>query len=297
MREIDYDFFKNYDIPHFSHYIYHYTSPTGLYGILNSNSLWFTNIYFLNDKSERFYTHRLILKILPELKSKIDSRLYEILEGYSEYVTSQDFLKREKEVLAREEFYIASFSKDQDNLALWNCYTKNNDKAGYNIKFTSEKLVNNLKEQLSDRYVQGSLVCYDVDKQKDALIGCINKYNEKFINEDNIVGLDRDLLYEIIVYSLFFKHPKFSVEKEYRIIVSNTAHIQDKDLDFVIKDGLFIPHLICKFSDLTDVEHRIIEGIKMSSVSNSNLAAYSLEKLINKTKYYFIEKSESEIPL
>ena len=73
--------------------------------------------------------------------------------------------------------------------------------------------------------------------------------------------------------------------------------MQDKDLDFVVNDGLFVPHLTCSLSDLTDVDHRIIEDIKMSSASNSNIAAYSLNKLLIKTGYMFTQRSESDIPI
>lgn len=44
--------------------IYHYTSPSGLRGIISSNSIWFTHYKFLNDRSEKVYTFLLYRKLL-----------------------------------------------------------------------------------------------------------------------------------------------------------------------------------------------------------------------------------------
>lgn len=36
--------------------LYHYTSVEGIFGILNNNKIWATNMFFLNDISEFKYT-------------------------------------------------------------------------------------------------------------------------------------------------------------------------------------------------------------------------------------------------
>ena len=51
--------------------IYHYTSAEGLMGIVQNKELWFTNIYFLNDNQEVFYTYNLLLDLIKELKGSI----------------------------------------------------------------------------------------------------------------------------------------------------------------------------------------------------------------------------------
>src|ERR1035437_8040735 len=48
-------------------YLYHYTSQKGLFGILQTNKLWMTNILYLNDSSE--FTHTLDL-----VKSELENR-------------------------------------------------------------------------------------------------------------------------------------------------------------------------------------------------------------------------------
>ena len=44
--------------------IYHYTSPEGILGIIESNSLWATDINYLNDSSELRYIYGLVERIV-----------------------------------------------------------------------------------------------------------------------------------------------------------------------------------------------------------------------------------------
>ena len=44
--------------------IYHYTSSSGLLGILSSESLWFTDFSVLNDESEGNYIYSLVKDVL-----------------------------------------------------------------------------------------------------------------------------------------------------------------------------------------------------------------------------------------
>ena len=297
MIEIENKFFSDNNINHYSYDIYHYTSPEGLLGILDNNSLRFTNAFFLNDKSEFRYTYKLLLEILPSIQQDIDKTLFESLRTRAEYVTGEDFYKHESEVLFREDFYIMSFSKDSDNLALWNNYTKSSNKTGYNIKFITDNLIAHLKEILNDTFIESSLVCYNIEKQKKALIDLIKYYNNLVIEKQNRELYTKKLICELIVYSLFFKHPKFIVENEYRIIIGNIAHIDDKNLGFNIKNGLFIPCLSCPLKEDKSIDGKLIEEIKVSPIADRELIQYSLNKVLNKTGYNFVPITFSDIPL
>ena len=298
MIEIENRFFSDSSINHYSCDIYHYTSPEGLLGILENNSLRFTNAFFLNDKSEFRYTYKLLLEILPNIQQDIDETLFGELRKRAKYVTEEGFYRHESEVLFREDFYIMSFSKDSDNLALWNNYTKSPNKTGYNIKFITDNLIAHLKEIQNDIYIESSLVCYNIEIQKEALINLIKYYNRLVIkNQDKRELYTKKLIYELIVYSLFFKHPKFTLEDEYRIIIGNIAHIDDKNLGFNIKNGLFIPYLSRPLNDDKSVGRKLIEQIKVSPIADRELTQYSLNKVLNKTGYNFVPITFSDIPL
>ncbi len=52
--------------------LYHYTTQDGLRGIIKSRSLWFTNIFYINDASEFNYIFKLVQE---ELNLKVQNVL------------------------------------------------------------------------------------------------------------------------------------------------------------------------------------------------------------------------------
>lgn len=302
MSKVKYDFFENPNYNNVDAEIYHYTSLEGLHGILTSDSLHFTNIYFLNDKAEMIYTYKVILELISNLEQEIDDELYQKIKSRAEYITCPEYYQSESEILFREDFYIASFSLDSDSLALWNNYTKSVNKIGFNIKFKAYELVPYIEDINKNTSVYYSEVCYDVTEQQKMLKKTILKYNEKWNNIKNINDSEqiiRDLWKNFIIYSLFFKHPQFAQEKEYRIVIGNISHAEDKKLKFKCQHGLFIPYLQISFPKEKEKEFssRIFEEIKVSPTCDRSLIKYSIDKLLNNTGYDSSPISYSDIPL
>ena len=46
--------------------LFHYTTQAGLLGIIDSRSLWFTDIFYLNDSTEMEYTFSIVGYVLSE---------------------------------------------------------------------------------------------------------------------------------------------------------------------------------------------------------------------------------------
>lgn len=300
MSKIKYDFFLNPNYNNVDKEIYHYTSLEGLHGILTSNSLHFTNIYFLNDRAEMIYTYKVILELISNLEQEINAELYQKIKSRAEYITCPEYYQSESEVLFREDFYIASFSIDPDSLSLWNNYTKSVNKIGFNIKFPAYKLVSHIENINKDTSVYYSEVCYIVAEQKKMLKETILKYNEKWnntIDDEARHQIIRDLWKNFIIYSLFFKHPQFAQEKEYRIVIGNISHAEDKKLKFRCQHGLFIPYLQISFPENKEFQNRILAEIKVSPTCDKSLIKYSIDKLLNNTGYDSLQISYSDIPL
>ena len=178
----------------FVHDIYHYTSVEGIIGILRNKELWFTNIYFLNDNQELFYTYKLIDEVLTEIQNDLSKAFLTRIKNRKNYLLSEDYFDKEMDVWGRHEYYVASFSTDEDNLALWNYYTKS-DTTGYNICFKDYAFC--------EQAVAQGRVCYDKLEQKEMLKTTILKYNELYNkahnNEKRSITLE--LFYNFIIYS------------------------------------------------------------------------------------------------
>ena len=67
---------------------YHYTSPNALLSILKNQQIYFTDIRFLNDKSEDIYLVKLILDLLDENEKEYPN----IIKRYNHYIS--DFGER-----------------------------------------------------------------------------------------------------------------------------------------------------------------------------------------------------------
>ena len=95
--------------------VYHYTSPTGLLGILSNKSIWFTDCDYLNDASESNYFLNLYSKVFSSFPESSDSKHFTFLSFLIAIFHSKEenfgrqFLSRES-----ERRYVLSFSIDED---------------------------------------------------------------------------------------------------------------------------------------------------------------------------------------
>lgn len=266
------DFLKNKEYVTIDEKIYHYTSAEGLIGILKNQELWFTNIYFLNDNNEMFYTYKLILEVIEELKDNIKPDLYKSIKDRCDYVLSEDYLIEEQDTFGRPEYYIASFSLYNDSISLWNYYTKSNV-TGYNLEFQPYILTEKTN-------IYGK-VCYNINEQKEMLKSTIEKANLAIKGlKDERINVIWTLWKNFIIYSLFFKHENYKAEKEYRIII-DLANFVDKDkCSYRTANGLIIPYYKLKFDSLNySKDDDLIKSIKISPIHQGNITKCGVYKL------------------
>lgn len=278
--------------------IYHYTSPSGLRGIISSNSIWFTHYKFLNDRSEKFYTFLMLKTCLEEKKDKLKKNFYQAVmncicdEGYF----SQNIFY--EKISKFPDYYIASFSLNPDSLNMWNYYTKQISKTGYSLEFNLSELRKSLQNK--------SYNAYKVNYDKEKLIKEINHYI-KYFNEvwdDNrskeFLNCLCLLLIEIIdAESLQNKHQAFSSEEEFRIVFKfddrNYEKIKNENLmRFREMDGIMIPFLDIGF------DKKCVKGTRISPAQHDELAKEGLRMMLDNSGYEHIVNDKitiSDIPL
>ena len=279
--------------------IHHYTSPGGLKGILENNSLWFTDYRFLNDRSEKIYTFDLFKNCMEEERKNLKSNFYNTIlnciceDGNINYDSFNKILK-----YSEGDYYVASFSINDNSLSLWNYYTKTVDKTGYSISFKSKELINSLSNKSFDYYK----VYYKINTQKNILKGYIHQFNDVW--DDNrsdvylkwILGL---LLDVIDMTSLKFKHNAFENEKEFRIVykildISREKIKNEKLLKFRESNGIMIPYLDISF------EKNSIVGVKISPTQQDRMAKEGLFLMLKHLEYDHLSEDDitiSDIPL
>lgn len=223
---------------------FHYTSGKGLFGILTSNTLQCTNMKFLNDPSENIYIDSLLEELFVENPSYRDvyNELYNptIEDGLFPY-----------------NYFVASFSRKQDSLHMWNYYASGN---GYNIEINLDSIKEINKKDFD--LIEKQDVIYDIEEQKRLLIELLERYSEVFSDflkekqrhEDNdyLKDLDYGELLQIQIgfysdirkYRFHFKHMAYRHEEETRLIIGCDYREPNKKLKYkVTESGVIIEYV------------------------------------------------------
>ncbi len=148
--------------------LYHYTSQSGLLGIINSNKIWASHLLYLNDSTEFKYATDLMRKTIHSLP---DSTLPKIAkDAFTE-------LSQDLENIVAEQFgvYVFSLSEDGDLLSQWRGYCPEN--FGFSIGFNQDVI----KNILTDPNVKLGQCIYDPELHD----GIIFQILKKVIEETN----------------------------------------------------------------------------------------------------------------
>jgi hypothetical protein len=136
--------------------VWHYTDGAGFLGILQSASVYATQVASLNDANETKYATDLYKDVVNELitESKDDVEAVAFFNQVLGFVKEQP----DSPTHGTSKFFVTCFSGDEDELTQWDRYAKRN---GYAIGFRARGLFREPNSQLYK-------VIYDHDKQKEA---------------------------------------------------------------------------------------------------------------------------------
>jgi hypothetical protein len=285
--------------------LYHYTNTNALLNILLSKKLWISKIDFLNDYSEINLSQNLmknvfekldILKIIrdicniPELKSRLDKIENDLIESCI----------RHFEIAAKTfELYALSLSEEQDSMTLWSNYSKND---GYNIAFNIKNLISNFRNA-KVALAHGRII-YDLETQEKILRKETSKIKEHFfeIVEDlHNNKLDKEakksefikIIWNILIYSTFFKSNSFKDEKEYRFVFMFVGNEKiEAYLKYRVSNNAIFPYLEFPL-DIKSCMEKITIGPK----NNSDLAIMGLEHFLKNNSLSDVEVTKSSITL
>ena len=114
--------------------IYHYTDVSGLHGILQSNRLWASAAYYLNDSSEIEYGCKLALEAIAvwkDVNQRIQSFAVDALRGL-ESIFSHPLSRISRSAT----IYVTCFCENDNLLSQWRAYGQ---AGGYSLGFEVDK--------------------------------------------------------------------------------------------------------------------------------------------------------------
>jgi len=200
----------SYSPPPAPNLLYHYTNVAGLHGIVNSKSLWATQIQYMNDAKE--YGHAV------ELAMQEADKLKPSYQGTDDEHFIAAILKAEK-TLSGARTFIFSLTEEPDLLSQWRAYCPS---GGFSVGFPFSEL---LSLATSQGFKLAPCV-YDEVEQRRIISRVIDDALKVFQSRKGSIELE---LLAIDVFSKTFygnfhhaavalKHPSFFEEREWRLI-------------------------------------------------------------------------------
>jgi hypothetical protein len=98
--------------------LYHYTDAAGLEGIIKNQQFWFTSYTHLNDPSEIAYGMAIASELLSDIGQASDPRIKIFCDMVNDLFTHEN-------MKGAFGFFIASFSRERDDLGQWRAYGDN----------------------------------------------------------------------------------------------------------------------------------------------------------------------------
>lgn len=205
--------------------IYHYCNVETFMKIVENKKLWLSNSFKMNDSYENTWIERFINDKIKHLDDKYETFVNQFISLYNFHNNVP---------------YIACFSENGDILSQWRAYA--DDGSGLAIAFNTNKL--GIKEFLPGFGVNADLttglykVLYDIDKQVENVNNIFDNFIKQIDNGEIAESTASSLCADILNrYSVVFKNPKFSEEKEWRII-HNPLITNDKENNIEITGNI-----------------------------------------------------------
>ncbi len=196
-------------------HLYHYTSQRSLLSILESNKLWMTNIFYLNDSSE--YSH-----IFDFLRSEL-SRHRDILAplGLLDHIDEiEHVVKGLSDDPVKNHHFIFSFSEIPDDLNQWRGYCR--QPGGICIEFDYEKLQTILDRKRALQEICFLHKCkYNPEEKREVLRDPIDHFLKELHSGRRADVMEHFELYLFLSVQGFIpilKHESFKDEIEHRLV-------------------------------------------------------------------------------
>lgn len=238
MRDVD-----SYFESSVSQVLYHYTGVGALLGIVESNSLWASNIYYLNDSREIVHACDIFrMSLSAYLKDgAIDSNEEEYLNQLNTWV----------EGCKRNHFniFIFSLSEHSSLLSQWRSYTPHGKGVSIGI---SEQTINYLAKQHKLRIGK---CLYEIQEQANLVGSLINKMILRFRRRPPEIDLSKahpatcyfefleQFRGDVLQVLALIKHETFVEEQEWRLVSPYFEKYITPDIKYREGASMLIPYI------------------------------------------------------
>lgn len=253
--------------------LYHYTSVEGLKGILDNESLWTTQIQYMNDSKEFGHAVDIALGLIKRKKLSASARLTKFYSAMENTLGSSNGART----------FIFSMTENPDQLSQWRGYC---GLGGYSIGFNKSAL----QELCETSNFRLEKCVYD-DTEKERLIGevieaAVSYFESQDGREDfDVIERESKFYSRILKIGSTMKHSSFVEEQEWRLI-GGPFSWKDEKSQWRTRDGLLLPYYELKLARDED-GYLPISEVYIGPCKERHLAADSLRVYMQVTNNLF----------
>ena len=230
-----------------SDFLYHYTTPNGLIGIVENKILWATDVFYLNDSEEFIRGIQIARSYIQDLREKTTNKS---TAGRLEWL-----LKETKSIGPRKKLrvYVSSLSSVDDQLSQWRAYCRGGGFAiGFNIGRLKELAVAQdfvLEQCIYKPEEQNQLITKAVDSIAGSWLSSSEPWPEKPPCEEPRFAVSGNLIHKLAGISPRLKNEAFREEQEYRLISRPTATFVKGQQKFRHQRSIVVPYREFRLDD------------------------------------------------
>lgn len=281
--------------------LWHYTTAAGMVGIVRAQSLWATEVNYLNDASEARHGTDLFLKTLAEHDlTRVSAVTGRFIEGLVDEQKRpiRSFLDE------RLSIFVTCFCEDGDLLSQWRGYGGVDRAGGYALGFVPPGAAPAWAQSAhGGQRVDLRRVLYDPKEQRaecEAIIGPLVQLldtDPSDIEVQNSFARNlMDALGEVITWC---KHEAFSEEREWRAIYNRHTEDAGLPLAFRTSDGVVVPYVelallrgVGEYADRLPIEH-----VNCGPSPEAELKRAGAERFLWESGYGSVDVQASVAPL
>lgn len=271
--------------------LYHYTTPRGLKGILESRSLWCGHAFYFNDPNEIKYGTDLIHDILIDIRAReVNNEIQTFLEKLSEQL-GWTFKGLEYNP------FMVCFCESSTMLSQWRSYAAGG--MGYCIGFNFSDAIrraNNLEDLSPERRPALRKVIYKEDDQRklayeyleaviDAVRASRNGGTHRTARWMDVVSvMAAQAVNHLIDMVLCFKRQEYREEREWRLLwVTQPNHLPE-NLGIRSHEQILSPYRVAYLIDTSEENAPTmpVASIHFGPAQDPSIAKITLDQIIRK---------------
>lgn len=265
--------------------LYHYTSFSGLLGIVGSRTLWASDIRYMNDSAELKHTADLIRE---EVTKRIGAGhpKPDLLNHFLDWVTHR--------ITNGHMLFAASFRSNGNLLSQWRGYSRLGK--GVSLGFNPEKILKSAQKQ---SFQIGKCI-YDCNQQANLIsqvIDSVEKLAENYFSENKNDSESKVQLYhkvfqmvesDLLRIAAILKHPSFQEEEEWRVVSPVITDYVKAPVLFREGTSVLVPYIEFDLTTVAgaplDLEHLFLGPTPNKTISMNSLNMFLQKNNISPPK-------------